>query len=139
MRSRRDKRGPISVPTASMGDIAFLLNIFFILCSNFVKESGIKYQPPKAGDVITVKESSTSVTIDVDSKIYLNGKPIESHAVLKVKLEELLTNKTTPEARSVMFKCDAGVAREEFEPALEAIVNAGGIIVAVGEKIKDSK
>jgi hypothetical protein len=34
----------------------------------------------------------------------------------------------------VMFKCDRFASKRVFEPVLDAIASAGGIIVAVGEK-----
>jgi biopolymer transport protein ExbD len=117
-----------------MGDIAFLLTIFFILCSNFAKESHIRYTPPRSPDVDTVKESGVSVAVDVEGKIYLNGKKIESAKDLETKIGPLLAGKVDTTARGVMFKCDLGVTREVFEPVLDAIVSAGGVIIAVGEK-----
>ncbi len=134
MRSRRRKRAPITVPTASMGDIAFLLTIFFILCSNFATESNVKYTPPRAPDVQAVKESKLSVAMDVNGKIYLNGKLIASAKELGSILQSKVSGRGDVTARSVMFKCDIDVKRVDFEPVLEAIVSAGGVIVAVGEK-----
>jgi len=34
----------------------------------------------------------------------------------------------------VVFRCDRAVGREVFEPVLDAITRAGGIIAAVGER-----
>jgi len=34
----------------------------------------------------------------------------------------------------VQFKCDATLLRETYEPVMQAIAEAGGIIEAVGEK-----
>lgn len=133
MRSRRQKKAPITVPTASMGDIAFLLTIFFILCSNFAKESNLKFTPPQAADVATVKQSAVSVVVDDKNKIYLNGKEMDDAKGLGEKIARFVSAGSV-EARSVIFKCDMGVKRDVFEPVLDAIVSAGGVIVAVGDK-----
>ena len=45
---RKRKKQAISVPTASMGDIAFLLIIFFMVCSKFSQDVAIKLKPPVA-------------------------------------------------------------------------------------------
>jgi biopolymer transport protein ExbD len=120
-----------------MGDIAFLLTIFFILCSNFTTESKVKYTSPRAPDVETVKESKLSVAMDFEGKIFLNGKPVASAKELGSILQSKVSGRGDAAARSVMFKCDLGVKRVDFEPVLEAIVTAGGVIVAVGEKKSD--
>ncbi len=131
---RRKKHGaPIMVPTASMGDIAFLLTIFFMVCSNFAKENNIQFTPPKALDVATVNDASLSVAVDVDGMIFLNGQPLAGADALESSLESALRDKTGVD-RNVLFKCDLTVEKRIFAPALDAIVKAGGVVVAIGEK-----
>ena len=61
MKLRRQKRrGPI-VPVASIADIAFLLIIFFILTSNFMREKDIKATPARAVDVVNLEQASVSI------------------------------------------------------------------------------
>ena len=134
MKLRRKRKGPITVPVASMGDIAFLLIIFFMVCSNFAKESNIDYKPPSASDVGPVKDAGLSVVVDVDGKIFLNGRELDGPATLKDLLEAALLDKTDAAEREVLFKCDMTLAKKAFEPALEAVVSAGGVVVAVGQK-----
>lgn len=122
------------VPTASMGDIAFLLTIFFILTSNFAKEAGIKFKPAAAREVKTLKESRVSVVVDEKGQIHLQGKLVADAKAIEWGVAALIANAKTPEARQVMLKCDKNVDRSIFEPVLEAISKAGGIIVAIGEK-----
>jgi len=131
---RRKRRGPISMPVASMGDIAFLLIIFFMVCSNFAKEANIRYKSPSAQDVAAVREAGLSVVVDDQGQIYLNGRALDSAATLEGMLTSMLRDKTDAVQRNVLFKCDLNVARKVFEPALDAIVSAGGVVVAVGER-----
>jgi len=134
---KRRRRGPVDLPITSMGDIAFLLIIFFMVCSNFAKESNIKYKPPEAKDVDTVRDAGMSVVMDADGKLYLNGQELpEGVESLKTELQEMLKGKTNDVMREVLFKCDLNVTRKVFEPALGAIVAAGGTAVAVGDKRK---
>jgi len=133
---KRKRRGPVTLPTASMGDIAFLLIIFFMVCSNFAKESNIKYKPPEAKEVDAVRDAGMSVVMDADGKIYLNGHELDGVDSLKTELEGMLKGKTNDTMREVLFKCDLSVMRKVFEPALGAIVAAGGTAVAVGDKRK---
>ncbi len=127
----------IAVPTTSMGDIAFLLIIFFMVCSNFVKEASVKYEPPKSFDVAAVKNAPVSVVIDEEGQIFLNGKPVESAKTVESLVESAVRGKTVDEQRMVMFKCDHLIEKKVFEPVLDAITRAGGLIVAVGDKRKE--
>jgi biopolymer transport protein ExbD len=119
-----------------MGDIAFLLTIFFLLCSNFAKEANLKFTPPRSPDVETIKETGLTVVVDVNGDIYFNGRPMPNADALQGAIEASLHGKTDPAAKNVLFKCDQNVDRTVFEPVLEAISQGGGVIVAVGEKIK---
>ena len=124
----------ISVPTTSMGDIAFLLNIFFMVCSNFAQESKIKFKPADAMNLKAVENAKISVVIDEANAIYLDGQLVNDVPTIKLLIENALTDKTSSKARMVMFKCDRFASKRVFEPVLDAIASAGGIIVAVGEK-----
>ena len=128
------RRREMMVPTASMGDIAFLLTIFFILTSNFAKEAGIKYNPAAARDVTTLKESRVSIVVDEKGQIFLQGKQVPDAKAIEWGVAALIQNAKAPEARQIMLKCDKNVDRSIFEPVLEAISKSGGIIVAIGEK-----
>lgn len=132
MRKRR-KRNAIVVPVASMGDIAFLLIIFFMLCSNFAKESGINIRKPTAVSLEQLKESKLSISIDDHGAIHLNGAPLDSVRSVEDGVRILLEGRTTDEEKMVMFKCDRDVDKKVFEPVLDAIAKAGGIVGAVGE------
>lgn len=134
---RRRKMG-IAVPTTSMGDIAFLLIIFFMVCSNFAKEASITYEPPLAVDVDSVENAPTSVVLDAEGDLYLNGKRVADVAAVESMIESFLVGKTTNEERMVLFKCDRGIEKRVFEPVLEAITRAGGLLVAVGDKREEN-
>lgn len=137
MKLHRRRKLAIAVPTTSMGDIAFLLIIFFMVCSNFVKESGIIVTPPLSDDIDSVENAPISVVIDENNEIHVNGKAVPSEMAVEALVESAIEGKTIPEERMVLFKCDQNVAKNVFEPVLEAITRAGGMLVAVGEKRAD--
>jgi len=122
-----------------MGDIAFLLIIFFMVCSNFVRESNIQYKSPTSVDVEPVEKEGISVVLDKDGKAYVDGAPVavpELKGLLKGMMESRM-EKSGAGASNVVFKCDMGLTLEQFQPTMEAIVGAGGIVIAVGEPRKE--
>ncbi len=130
MKIKRPVRRMPFVPTASFGDIAFLLIIFFMVASVFMKESSIKIKPAVSADIDKVKSVPISVIIDSDGKIWLQGEEYAKDA-LESELTAVLRDKTDKE---VYLKVDRGRKQKEFGQVLMALSNAGAEIVLVGEK-----
>ncbi len=130
---RRPKHELPIIPTANLVDIAILLIIFYMACSHFLPSSSSKITPPKALDLTKVSEPLVIVSIDEAGAVRIQGQEVAGAADVEGLVGDLIREKTTDEGRTVMFKCDANVSREVFQPVLDAIVQAGGLILAVGE------
>ena len=133
MKLHKTRRVPPLVPLASMGDIAFLLTIFFILTSNFAKDDTRNIKPPTARELAQIENQNVSVSIDADGGIFFNGRPVASPATIEAGVAGFLAGKKDPKDRMVVFRCDKGVDKKVFEPVLAAISKGGGVITAVGE------
>lgn len=127
---RRRRRIHFIIPVASMGDIAFLLIIFFMLTTNFIKEAHVRLDPPVSQDIDRIEETLVSVSVDEDGVVWLQGKecPIE---VLQGGVEVLLENK---QERVVMLKVDRELPHRAYGPVLMALSRAGAEIDMVGQK-----
>ncbi len=132
---RRKKHELPVVPTANLVDIAILLVIFYMACSNFVSQQPGKISLPKAPGLEKLQEPLVLVAIDSAGVITLQGQPVAGATEVENAVTELLRDKTSEEMRHVMFRCDAAVKRDVFEPVLNAIIQGNGIVVAVGEKV----
>jgi biopolymer transport protein ExbD len=130
MKVARPRRRMIFVPTASFGDIAFLLIIFFMVASVFMKEANIKVKQATSPDIDKVKNPPVSVIIDTDGKIWLQGQEYALDA-LEPEMSALLRDKTD---KQVMLKVDRMQKQKEFGLVLKALSNAGAEITLVGEK-----
>lgn len=133
MKLRKARRVAPTVPLASMGDIAFLLTIFFILTSNFAKDDTRNIKPPSARELAEMENQNVSVSIDADGGMFFNGRPVASPATIEAGVAGFLAGKKDPKDRMVVFRCDQGVDKKVFEPVLAAISKGGGVIAAVGE------
>ena len=133
--SRKKKRRKVQVPVASMGDIAFLLIIFFLLLSEFAKDKDLPIDLP-ASEQVKKTEAVVAARIAIDSEgvIYFDGDRVDSAKDVEWGVRALLSKTVADEQRHVQFKCDASLSKETFEPVLKAIAEAGGIIEAVGEE-----
>jgi len=112
-----------------MGDIAFLLLIFFVILARAVDDSHLQWQPAVTEEVEATGASLASVVIDAERKLYLNGKAIASDA-LPGALETILEGVEAGK-RKVFLKVDKEATADAFQPAIEAISMAGGDLVHV--------
>ncbi|MBT3568274.1 MAG: biopolymer transporter ExbD [Opitutae bacterium] len=135
-KSQRKKRRSVPVPIASMGDIAFLLIIFFLVCSEVSKDkANVRVTLPESEKVEKMEATVVArIAVSEDGEIYFDGVRVDGAKDVEWGVRALLTNTVTDDQRHVQFKCDANLPKETFEPVLKAIAEAGGIIEAVGEK-----
>lgn len=133
--SRKKRRKPIPLPIASMGDIAFLLIIFFLVCSEAIKDnSSVPVALPFSEQVEKTKVTVVArVTIDETGQIHFEGEPVDGAKDIEWGVRALLTRTVSDDQRHVQFRCDKSQPKEVYQPILQAIAEAGGIIEAVGE------
>ena len=117
------------VPSTAMGDIAFLLLIFFVILARAVDDSHLQWKPAEVPEVESTGAALASVTIDADMRLYLNGKEIKAD-VLADQLEVAL-GAAEPGKRKVFLKVDKEATAAHFQPAIEAISMAGGDLIHV--------
>lgn len=133
---QRKKRRTVVVPVASMGDIAFLLIIFFLVCSEASKDrSDLEVKLP-ISEYVRKKEVPVVARVVIDNAgvIYFDGVKIDSAKDVEWGVRALLTRTVADDQRHVQFSCDATLPKETFEPVLQAIAAGGGIIEAVGKE-----
>lgn len=120
------------VPSVAMGDIAFLLLIFFVILARAEDDSHLKWQPANVPKVENLGNSEVSVLINDDHKVFLNGAQVgvdQLAGLITARLE----NKGTG-ARKVRLKSHDTAPASIFEPVIEAISAAGGELEHVLEE-----
>lgn len=135
MRRRIKKvRRTATVPVASMGDIAFLLIIFFLLASEFNKDRKLPMQLPQSSQVKKI-EAAIAARVDIDDQgtIYLDGNRLNTAEEVGVGVEAMLQGTISDLQRHVQLRCDASQTKDVYQPVLMAIAKAGGVVDAVGE------
>lgn len=125
------KKLTASVPSFAMGDIGFLLLIFFVILARAQDDSHVRWQPAKLKEVEMVASPLASVTIDTGFKNYLDGKEISTDA-LPVALSQILGD-TPSGKRYVFLKVHKEAKAIHFEPIIAAISEAGGDLVHILE------
>ncbi|MEO0079098.1 MAG: biopolymer transporter ExbD [candidate division WOR-3 bacterium] len=81
------------IPTASMGDIAFLILIFFMTTSIFSREKGLKIVLPEKGAEVKIKsENILAVAVSQTGQVLVADKVVSIPEVSGLVREQLSKN-----------------------------------------------
>lgn len=137
--NKKKKRRQVLIPVASMGDIVFMLIIFFILASEFDKRKNLDLELTESGQVQEPEfPIACRVAIDAEAQLYFDGELMDSVKSIEYAVQAKVLNAETDAQRRVEFQCDKNLRKDQFEPVLKAIAEGGGIIEAVAEEIKNN-
>ena len=123
-----------SVPAMAMGDIAFLLLIFFVILARARDDSHLQWKPAEGAELVRPATMNASVVIDKYNVTHLNGReaPVSTLSEeFKVILGENVAGR-----RTVLLKVHHEVTAIYFEPVIEAISEAGGELHHILEEDK---
>ncbi|HSG97609.1 MAG TPA: biopolymer transporter ExbD [Woeseiaceae bacterium] len=110
MRKRRHKIDEAEINIAPMLDIIFILLIFFIVTTSFVKESGIDMSRPSNAPPKTEKISEVIfVKIDASDQIFIKDRLTDIRAVRANIESALATSAESPVVVAAARESDAGV------------------------------
>ena len=124
-------------PYMPMADIAFNLVLFFLIMAKTKDDRHIVWTPAKAPATQAVTNAKVTVSIDKESKVYLNGEEIGVRD-LTGRIEQMLGS-NPPEQRKVLLKIHESTVAANFEPVMEAVGTAGGEIVHVLQEERGPK
>lgn len=81
------------IPNASMSDIAFLLLIFFMVSTTFVKEKGLNVILPKAESIQKInRRNAATIYVSKSGIISIDDFAIETDQIRYVMMKKLATN-----------------------------------------------
>ncbi|MDX9786953.1 MAG: biopolymer transporter ExbD [Desulfobacterales bacterium] len=79
--ARRNKRAVCELNMAPLIDMVFLLLIFFMVTTSFVKETGIDVQRPTAATAVSKAKATIMIAIDSANRIFMDRREIDVRAV----------------------------------------------------------
>ena len=87
--ARRARRGGGELNIAPLIDMVFILLIFFLVNTSFVKETGIDVNRPTASTAQTQAKAAIMIAIDKENRIFMEHREIDVRAV-RANLERVL-------------------------------------------------
>ena len=120
---RRNKKKTLDLNLTPLIDVIFMLLLFFILTSNFVKPS-ILLSLPEASNKEKLKKTDIVVSVDKNSNIFINREQVPLE-----QLAEVLTDRieAMPEVKDkrIIFYGDEAMPYKGFVKVIDIIKSTG--------------
>ena len=128
MRRRRAKsEGNKDIDISPLIDMVFILLIFFMVSTTFVKDMKIELERPGAASASRASSKSLRVSIDAQSNIYIDAAPVRPWMV-QSRVKGLME---TAGSKSVLVVVDRRVPSEKLVEVVDQCRLAGASDVGV--------
>jgi biopolymer transport protein ExbD len=121
-RSRRSRAAELNM--APLLDMVFILLIFFIVTTSFVRESGVDVERPVARTAVSKEKTNLVIGVTEQGIVWIENRPVDIRSV-RAHMERFLAD--TPDG-SVVIAADresrTGVLVEVFDACRQAGVRS---------------
>lgn len=129
---RHTNQEEAQIDLTPMLDIVFIMLIFFIVTSSFVRESGVEVNRPQAANVSSQKDAGIFVAITSANDIYIDKRQVDVERV-QATLEHLLLDK--PDS-SLVIQADEHAYNGTVVKVMDAAKGAGVKNIALAAEKK---
>ena len=112
-----------------MGDIAFLLIIFFMLASNFMKTANVDMEEPHSSDLEQQEAAKQSVTMDRNGDIRPQGQKVGASEVAALLKPFVDADKSL----AVHVAIHNSLSHKDFNPLIQAVSESGAKLILTGQ------
>ena len=127
MRFRQKQQSVDTVDVSPLIDMVFILLIFFMVTTTFVKDMQLELNRPSAASATLASTKVLRVYIDNSSEIYIDNQPVKLWAV-QSKLRDLLRTATE---KSVLIITDTDIPVNVLIDVVDEVRQSGAKDVAV--------
>ncbi|MCH7225245.1 ExbD/TolR family protein [Haloferula sp. A504] len=130
MRRYRHSTAEVSATSLDISpliDVVFLLLIFFIVTTVFVKETGIEVSKPRAASAEDLQKRAILLAVTDEGRVWHGGREIGMDGVRSVVSALLEEDSELP----VVIRADAAAATEDTVAVVDAAKLAGAISVSL--------
>lgn len=127
MKYQDNNEEDMQVDIAPLIDIVFILLIFFMVTTTFVKDMKLELERPSASSASPSSSKAVRVFIDQQGDTYVDGEPVRIW-LIQSKLRDLLASSTT---KTVLVVTDEGVPSGKLVEVVDQARLAGAQSVGV--------
>jgi len=124
-KNRVDEESDINI--TPMLDIVFIMLIFFIVTTSFIKETGIDPQRPTAQTAASKPRGNILIGVDVNGFIWINKRRVEINQVRQLVEDAVNEN---PESSAIVI-ADEGSATGVVIQVMDQVQLGGVVDIAV--------
>lgn len=81
MRRHHQQDEDTGIDLTPMLDVVFIMLIFFIVTSSFIKKSGVEVQRPQAGSATAQDKGNILIAVTADGQVWLDKQPVDVRSV----------------------------------------------------------
>ncbi|WP_100642058.1 ExbD/TolR family protein [Alteromonas facilis] len=129
-RKVREQEEEAAIDMTPMLDIVFIMLIFFIVTTVFVKEAGIEVNKPDASRAILHKNANIFIAVTEDGDVWLDKRQVSADSV-RANIERLLTEQPTD---YVIIQADVKAKHGLVVEIMDAVKAAGVDRVSVAAR-----
>jgi len=125
MKFRRRPRSKVTIELTPLIDVVFLLLIFFMVSTTFIRETELKVDLPEArGDIQEIDEDIVEITIGASGEYAINNRMLinSSLKTLMAAMEEVSGGDIT---RRLIITADAGARHDAVVQVMDAAGRLG--------------
>jgi biopolymer transport protein ExbD len=126
-RHSTSSESPSSIDISPLIDVVFLLLIFFIVTTVFVKETGVQVSKPRAASSEDLDRQAILIAVTSESRVWQGGREI-GHDGVRAVVASLLEE--TPGA-PVIIRADASAPTESTVRVIDSAKLAGATSVSL--------
>ncbi|RKZ06518.1 hypothetical protein DRQ53_04940 [bacterium] len=136
MKFERNLKTKAAVPTASMGDIVFLLLIFFMVTTVFKSEDGLPVELPRAESGIEVKRDNiTRVYVDALGRI-----SVDDHIVTPALAAQFMLQRTEENPMNIVgFEGDVNADYKYMDQIMEELKKVNAVRISFNNKVDSAQ
>jgi len=113
-----------------MGDIAFLLIIFFMLASNFMKTANVDAEEPLSEDLEQQEAAKESVTMDSHCDVWFRGARVDVK-----ELSDLLKPFVEADKNlAIHVTVHKDLSYKDYFPLVQAVSDSGAKLILTGQR-----
>lgn len=126
-RKRIREEDEATIDMTPMLDIVFIMLIFFIVTTSFVKEAGIDVNKPKAAQAQSKPSATIFIAVRANGEVWMDKRPVDIERI-SANIERLVAESPTD---TVIVQADREAKHGVVVKVLDQIKTAGNYTISI--------
>lgn len=131
MAFKKRQKEDVEIPSSSLADIAFLLLVFFLVCTTIDVDKGLRLvlPPMDVEDIEINKENITNILINDAGQVLLDNEEVSVRDIERIVREELSEN----DKLIISLKTTRGTKYDVYIAVLDQLKRANATRISIAD------